>query len=216
MALPAHGFVMLSMPKCASTTLVSSLKGDAEILMRVNPKLKHMNCRTFTNKMGPVLANAGYKRGDYELVTLFREPVSWLESWWRYRQRPALAEKDDGKWTGDTSFERFVLDHIEGAPGAIRGRQARFVSLDDTFALGVDRIFALERPDAWQGYIDRKLGREVELKTKNWSTSRAEPDLTSQTRTRLLEHYAPEYDIWQHLLHGDGQWAPAAGYVAGG
>ena len=171
-ALPAHGFVMLSMPKCASTTLVTSLKGHAEILMRVNPKLKHMNCRTFTKRMVPVLAGAGYQRSDYELVTLYREPVSWLESWWRYRQRPALAERNDGKWTGEISFEEFVVAHIEGRPGAINGRQARFVSLDDTLAIGVDRIFALERPDAWQGYIDRRLGREVEVVTKNWSTSR--------------------------------------------
>ena len=59
-ALPAHGFVMLSMPKCASTTLVTTLKGHAEILMRVNPRLKHMNCRTFTNRMVPVLQGNCY------------------------------------------------------------------------------------------------------------------------------------------------------------
>ncbi|MBF4162087.1 sulfotransferase family protein [Nocardioides acrostichi] len=215
MALPAHGFVMLSMPKCASTTLVTTLKGEAEILMRINPKLKHMNCRTFTNKMAPVLANAGYRRADYELVTLFREPVAWLESWWRYRQRPALKDKADGKWTGDTSFEEFAIDHVEGRPGGISGREARFVSLDDSFTIGVDRIFALERPDAWQGYIDRALGREVEMVTKNWSTSRAEPELTEATRARLREHYAPEYDIWQQLLSHDGEWAVPSGYVAG-
>ncbi|GEM_PF-611429 len=215
-ALPAHGFVMLSMPKCASTTLVTSLKGHAEILMRVNPKLKHMNCRTFTKRMVPVLAGAGYQRTDYELVTLYREPVSWLESWWRYRQRPALAEKNDGKWTGEISFEEFVVAHIEGRPGAINGRQARFVSLDDTLAIGVDRIFALERPDAWQGYIDRRLGREVEVVTKNWSTSQALPELSPDTRSRLTEHYRAEYDIWQHLLDNDGEWAPPQGYVPGG
>ena len=64
-ALPAHGFVMLSMPKCASTTLVTSLKGHAEILMRVNPKLKHMNCRTFTKRMVPVLAIVREAIDDY-------------------------------------------------------------------------------------------------------------------------------------------------------
>ena len=212
-ALPAHGFVMLSMPKCASTTLVTTLKGHAEILMRINPKLKHMNTRTFTKRMVPVLAGAGYARSDYELVTLFREPVSWLESWWRYRQRPELAKSRN--WTGGSSFEEFVLAHIERTPGAVTGRQARFVALDADLTIGVDRIFALERPDVWQGYIDRKLGREVEVVTKNWSTSQALPELSEDTRARLAEHYRPEYDIWQHLLDHEGEWAPPAGYVPG-
>lgn len=215
MALPAHGFVMLSMPKCASTTLVTTLKGHAEVLMRVNPRLKHMNCRTFHQQMAPVLAGAGYDRGDYEVVTLFREPVSWLESWWRYRQRPALREKSDGKWTGEVSFDDFVLAHVEGRPGGIAGRQARFVSLDDDLTIGVDRIFALERADRWQGYIDSRLGREVEVVTKNWSTSRAQAELSPATAALLEQHYAPERDIWQHLLDHDGEWAPPAGYVPG-
>lgn len=214
-ALPAHGFVMLSMPKCASTTLVTTLKGHAEILMRVNPRLKHMNCRTFTHRMVPVLQGAGYERSDYELVTLFREPVSWLESWWRYRQRPALKDKADGKWTGETSFDDFVAAHIDGAPGGITGRQARFVALDDDLTVGVDRIFALEAADVWQSWIAQRLGQQVDLVTKNWSTSTATAALSDTMRTRLLEHYAPEYDIYEQLRSAGGSWAVPSGYRPG-
>ena len=80
---------------------------------------------------------------------------------------------------------------------------------------GMERLTLLERPDAWQGYIDRRLGREVEVVTKNWSTSQALPELSEGTRARLTEHYRAEYDIWQHLLDHEGEWAPPAGYVPG-
>ena len=70
--LPAHGFVLLSMPKCASTSLVQALQSRAELVLRINPRLKHMNCQSFHKLMVPVLRNGGYERDDYELVSLFR------------------------------------------------------------------------------------------------------------------------------------------------
>ncbi|CAB4727546.1 MAG: hypothetical protein F2667_12485 [Actinobacteria bacterium] len=213
-ALPAHGFVMLSMPKCASTTLVTSLQGHAEILLRINPGLKHINAKSFHNRMVPVLRLGGYRREDYEVVSLFREPVAWLESWWRYRQRPALDREDSAKFTGEISFERFVGAYLDGEPGSVKGRQARFLALSDDLDIGVDRLFALERPDVWEGWIADKLGRPLEVTSKNWSTVRAEPVLSDSMRARLTEHYAPEYDLYERLLP-TGQWAPPPGYVPG-
>ena len=64
------------------------------MVLRINPKLKHINCAQFHELMVPVLRKGGYHRKDYEVVSLFREPVEWLESWWRYRKRPALSEEN--------------------------------------------------------------------------------------------------------------------------
>ena len=60
--LPAHGFVMLSMPKSASTSLVSMLSPRAELVLRHNPRMKHMNCRSFHRYVVPVLERGGYRR----------------------------------------------------------------------------------------------------------------------------------------------------------
>ena len=79
LALPAHGFVLLSLPKCASTSMVKAVAGQAEMVLRINPKLKHINCAQFHELMVPVLRKGGYQRKDYEVVSLFREPVEWLE-----------------------------------------------------------------------------------------------------------------------------------------
>jgi hypothetical protein len=215
--LPAHGFVLLSMPKCASTSLVRSLQGKAELVLRVNPRLKHMNCRSFHTLMVPVLRNGGYEREDYELVSLFREPVAWLESWWRYRQRPALVHEDASKFTGGISFEEFVGRYVEGdpRPGTLRGRPARFVALSDGLDIGVDRLFALEQPEVWQRWIEEKVGGGVHVQVDNRSSVRREPELSRTMRARLDEFFAPEHEIYERL-RTTGEWAPPRGYVPGG
>ena len=214
--LPAHGFVLLSMPKCASTSLVRSLQGHAELVLRVNPRLKHMNCRSFHTLMVPVLRSAGYEREDYEVVSLFREPTAWIESWWRYRQRPSLAKVDPAKYTGDVSFEEFVGKYVDGdpGPGTLRGRPARFVALSDDLDLGVDRLFALEQPQVWQTWIGAKVGGGIDVSTDNRSTVRPEPQLSRTMRARLDEFFAPEYAIYEQLS-ATGEWAPPRGLVPG-
>ncbi|MCB0897016.1 MAG: hypothetical protein KDB43_16870 [Nocardioidaceae bacterium] len=214
--LPAHGFVLLSMPKCASTSLVHSLQNRAELVLRSNPRLKHMNCQSFHALMVPVLRNGGYERDDYELVSLFREPLAWLESWWRYRQRPSLAQVDAAKFTGEVSFEEFVGRYVDGdpRPGTLRGRPAKFVALSDGLDIGVDRLFALEQPEVWQRWINEKVGGGVDVQVDNRSTVRKEPELSRSMRARLDEFFRPELEIYERL-RPTGEWAPPRGYVPG-
>ncbi|MGY2703646.1 hypothetical protein [Nocardioides sp. HB32] len=214
--LPAHGFVLLSMPKCASTSLVHSLQARAELVLRVNPRLKHMNCRSFHNLIVPVLNNGGYQRADYELVSLFREPVTWLESWWRYRQRPALAREDAAKFTGEISFEEFVGRYVDNdpRPGTLRGRPAKFIAMSDGLDIGVDRLFALEQPEVWKRWINEKVGGGVDIQVDNRSRVRSEPELSSTLRARLDDFFRPELEIYERL-RATGEWAPPRGYVPG-
>mgnify|MGYP000961893857 FL=1 len=214
--LPAHGFVLLSMPKCASTSLVHSLQGRAELVLRSNPRLKHMNCQSFHALVVPVLRNGGYEREDYELVSLFREPLAWLESWWRYRQRPALAREAAAKFTGEMPFEEFVGRYVDAdpRPGTLRGRPAKFVALSDRLDIGVDRLFALEQPEVWQAWINDKVGGGVDVQVDNRSRVRREPALSSTMRARLDEFFRPELEIYERL-RATGEWAPQRGYVPG-
>ncbi len=214
-ALPAHGFVVLSMPKCASTSLVESLSGQAEVVFRYNPRLKHLNCQQFHNRMVPLLRHGGYKRRDYEVVSLFREPVAWLESWYRYRLRPAL--DGSARSTADLSFEDFATAYVEGDRGTtgIRGRPSQFIARDDSGAIGVDRLFALERPDTWQAWIKDRMGEAYTVREANVSDARDEPELSPGLRERLVAHFTPEYDVYRHLTD-TGEWVPPKGYVPGG
>lgn len=216
LACPRSGFVMLSMPKTASTALVRAVRPYADIALSGTPKLKHVPCGPFHKRIAPLLDWAGYPRDSYELVSLFREPVAWLESWWRYRSRPRLRAADPERFAGEQTFEEYALDYLRGGPGS-RGRPARFVSMGSGREVGVDRLLQYERPEVWQGWLSEKVGEELEFEQHKaiHKKARQDPALTPGTRAALEEHFAPEYDIYRHLLEGDGQWAPPKGYVAG-
>ena len=182
LALPAHGFVMLSLPKCASTSMVKAVAGQAEMVLRINPKLKHINCAQFHELMVPVLRKGGYQRKDYEVVSLFREPVEWLESWWRYRKRPALDEENSQRFTGDQTFEEFTIDYVErqaegaGAAGALHrdGRRPRHRRRPAVRARATRRLAGLDHREA-------RLRGHASAPTTS-PRVRQKPELTPETR----------------------------------
>lgn len=208
LALPAHGFVMLSLPKSASTSLVRSVQRHAEVVLRINPGLKHINCKQFHELVVPLLRKGGYHRKDYELCSMFREPVEWLESWWRYRRRPELVDSE--RFTGEQTFEEFALEYMQ-RKNPMRGRPARFVAMGPGLEIGVDRIFRLEAPEVWQPWMAAKVGKDLDFAQANRSSARDEPELTAATRARLVEFFRPEYDIYQRL-QAEGMWAPPKGF----
>jgi len=206
MALPQHGFVWLSMPKCASTAVEAVLEPHARVVLR--GPLKHTNLRGFESRVEPVM-EMQWSRSAYETVCLFREPVSWLESWWRYRSRDEL--RGSPKWTGDESFASWLGRYIAEDPSLLGlDRQARFVSSED-FVLGVDRVFRYESPQVWQGWLSERMRRPLDFPQRNVSVSRSE-ELDPGLRREAQAYLAPEYEIYERL--GQGAWQPQ-GFVAG-
>lgn len=214
LALPGDGFVLLSMPKCASTSLEAALAPRADVVLRRNPGLKHIGCRGFYRHLEPLLKRTGYPRDDYELVTLFREPIAWLDSWWRYRSRPGLRRRDSDSFAGDMGFEEYAERYMAGGDDGpvVSGRPARFITRGPRFTVGLDRVFALEASDVWSGWIEEKVGAPVEVARHNRSTVRAGTEVPDSLRRRLEEHFALEYDVYERL-RATGQWSEARGTV---
>ncbi|GAA1905021.1 hypothetical protein GCM10009737_02210 [Nocardioides lentus] len=210
MALPHRGFVWLSMPKCASTAVEEVLEPHARVILR--GEFKHTNYTAFTQRIEPVLAGGGHRRESYEVVCLFREPVGWLESWWRYRSRPELKEGPKAhNYTGDMSFTEFVDRYVERHPSLLGiGRPARFCSLQAE-RVGVDRVLRYESTDVWQGWLTEKVGQDLGFRQTNVSAKRP-AELDPGVRRRAVDFFGPEYDIWAHL-EPDGQWAPPADHL---
>ena len=63
-ACPRYGFVMLSLPKCASTSVVRAIQPYAQVVLTGEPRLKHVNVARFEQLVEPLLAHGKYPRED--------------------------------------------------------------------------------------------------------------------------------------------------------
>lgn len=201
---PGRDFVLLALPKTASTTLERSLAPYATEVVGAPPAQKHLPARGFVHTRAHELAAQGHPRDSYELVTMFREPLAWLESWWRYRARD-----DSRRSTADMTFEEFAQRYLAGDDDAPvpRGRPAKFIRAQGGVA--VDRIFAVDRPDVWEPWFSARVGAPLEFERRNASGAERGA-LSDATRSALVVHFAPEYAVWRRL-QDTGEWAGARG-----
>ena len=199
-----HGFVLLALPKTASTSLERTLSPYATEVISSPPARKHLPARGFVHTMAHELDDRGHPRDSYELVTMFREPVAWLESWWRYRARD-----DSRQSTADMTFEQFALAYLAGDDDAPipKGRPAKFIHAQG--AVAVDRVFSVERPDVWSAWFSARVGVPLEFEHRNASGAER-GEVSPATRQALEQHFAPEYDVWRRLAD-TGEWAGARG-----
>ena len=201
---PGRDFVLLALPKTASTSLERTLSPYATEVVSSPPARKHLPARGFVHTKAHELAEQGHPRESYELVTMFREPIAWLESWWRYRARD-----DSRRSTADMSFEEFALHYLAGDDGAPvpKGRPAKFIHAQG--AVAVDRVFSVERPDVWSAWFSERVGEPLVFERRNASAVER-GELTVSTREQLAALFAPEYEVW-HRLADTGEWSGARG-----
>lgn len=201
---PAHGFVMIAMPKCASTAIEKGISRFAEIELRGH-KFKHMNYAGFARHLEPLLAARGYARTSYEVISLFREPIDWMFSWWRYRARDELADPthhNHHHFTGNVDFETFAFEALEGsAPYAKLGRQSRMIRSPNG-GIGVDRLFRYENLDSALEYLSERIGKRLKLSKRNVSPRRP-MELSAEARARLEVLLEDDYKIYRSITdHG--------------
>jgi hypothetical protein len=208
---PAHGFVLLAVPKVASTSLETALGGYHQVPPG-SPVHKHQNLLGFHRHTVPKIEALGHRREQYAVVAMWRDPVSWLESWWRYRQRPDVRERKADRWTGDLSFVEFArLFLTDKDATGIKGRPAQFIAGSADEGARLDRLFAVDRPEVWTAWFTERVGAPVEVPRRNQATAaRAEP-LPQDLLTDLRAWFAPEYAVCDHLA-ATGEWTPPVGY----
>jgi len=215
LALPHRGFVLLSTPKCGSTALERALSRHALVVFRGAPAYKHLKVQEFDELVAPTLAALGHPRSSYEVICLFREPLDWLASWWRYRARPEIRRDAERarNFTGEQSFEEFGRSLLAGPVHGIHD-QARVSTRRDDRTVGVDRIFRYEDPETWLGWISARIPGGLEVPQANVSVFRGSGPLSDETRAGLLTRQRRDVDIYGHLAE-TGEWAPPRGYIPG-
>jgi len=185
----------LAMTKTASTSIEAQLAPFCDIVFTGPPKVKHMQARRFERFLRPYLKTIG--KEDVQTTCLFREPVDWLGSWFRYRRRAELTGKP--KSTADISFEEFVLEYMSDAPEPFAqvGRQSNFIGGSDG-SVAVDLLFRYEDFERFSQFVSDLFGENFTFPQLNTSP-KLDLELPSDTKRKIVEHLRKDYEIYESI-----------------
>ncbi len=188
----------LAVPKTGTSAVERALHRRASAVLRDPPGLKHTNARSYERRFRSMFERGGL--APIETVAVMREPLSWLSSWFRYRQRPALAGHANS--TEGLSFDQFIEAYLlkDQPPFAQVGSQGRFVT-DDNGDLLVNHLFQYEDFDPFIDFLHKRLGGDFELQTVNQSPKR-HIDLSADLEKALHQHLALDFEIHGALANG--------------
>lgn len=129
---------------------------------------------------------------EMELMAVMREPISWLGSWYRYRQRPFMRGKPNA--TFDISFDDFILAYMKGKkPGfADVGSQLNFMAAQPN-GTSITHYFRYEDQPRLQSFLSDRLGVTFDLKRENVSPQMEltlSPDVEQRFRRKFHEEFA--------------------------
>ncbi len=184
--------VLLAVPKTGTTALETALAPRASMILREPPHLKHSPVFRYGRFLEPFFSKAGGQQ--LETMAIVRHPIDWLGSWYRYRNRDALAGQENS--TRGLSFEQFVDEYCKGkpAPFAAVGSQATFVS-GPKRDMNVTHLFRYEAFDKAVNFLGQRLKQEIILPQVNVSPQ-LDITLSAQLRSKLERKRAAEFETW--------------------
>jgi len=155
------------------------------------PQLKHTGAQKYHRFLAPYVGDG--KNRDFTVVGVMREPIEWLGSWYRYRQR---GDEVAGKSTQGISFDDFVRAWCqEEQPEFARvGSQADFLAPLD--GRQCDRIFRYDRLHRFLGFLEHRLNTRIELQQVNISPQFDTP-LSAEVERLLRSRCAREFEVYE-------------------
>jgi len=195
---PAN-LAVFATPKTGSTALYLAFRKHAQIAMAGQPRFKHVSLAKYERHIAPMLAD-GFGLTP-ERAAAIREPLDYLASWYRYRQRPDMARAHQS--AAGVSFADFALAAISDTPPAYAaiGRQVDFLST--AAGVAVDHLFTQE-DELLPAFIAEKIGLEaIKLGRQNVSPP-ARTDLSQATAARVRAAWAADCDLWQRVADEGG------------
>ena len=185
----------LSVPKTGTTAYQTALAGRADMVISDPPLLKHAPVYRYNRFIRPMFLNVC--DAEMELMAVMRDPVSWLSSWYRYRQRPFMKDKPNN--TFGISFDEFVLAYMKGKrPGfAEVGSQLKFLERQPN-GTGVTHLFRYEDQPRLQKFLEDRLDVKLSLAQENVSPA-MEVTLSPDTEERFRRKFAEEFALYDSI-----------------
>ena len=188
-----QGLVFLATPKTASTAIETALSPLAAVIVMRPPQLKHTNAQKYQRQMAPFLGDA--KGTGFVTTALMREPLDWLGSWYRYRQRD---DEVPEKSTRDISFAAFVLAYCQPEQPEFAKVGSQVTFLTPAGFRPVDHIFRYERMDLFVRFLEKRLNTKISLPVVNVSPQ-GEVQLSPSVETQLRQHRAADFALYDSL-----------------
>jgi len=185
----------LSVPKTGTTAYESALRSHADMVISEPPLLKHAPVYRYNRFVRPMFLKVCDV--ELELMAVMREPVSWLGSWWRYRQRAFMDGKPNS--TKGITFDDFVLAYMKGKrpPFAEVGSQFKFLEAQPN-GTAVSHLFRYEDQPRLKGFLEDRLGVSFETARENVSPA-GEAVLSEDVATRFRRKFAEEFALYDAI-----------------
>jgi hypothetical protein len=185
----------LSVPKTGTTAYEAALAPRADMVISEPPMLKHAPVYRYNRFIRPLVERVCDV--ELEVMAVMREPVSWLGSWYRYRQRPFMAGKPNS--THGISFDDFVLAYMKGnKPGfADVGSQFQFMKSQPN-GTGVTHFFRYEDQPRLKSFLEDRLKLELVLSRENESP-KMDLVLSDDVAERFRRKCAEEFDLYASI-----------------
>jgi hypothetical protein len=205
MASLRFGFIVLSMPKCASTSLQQALTPVCDV--RFKDHMKHVNWAFVEEWVLPMLkARRAPAPFQPRVFCLVRDPVEWLYSWYRY------SWDEDGRPTTGArpaaapafpDFAAFLDAYFSPRPPRVGGvlRQSDFLRGRDGRS-GPIELYRFESHARMIRQIEALSGQSLDIKVTNQSRARREDDMARIDLAALRARLASEYAIYDAIADG--------------
>ncbi|NVK16360.1 MAG: gamma-glutamyl kinase [Rhodobacteraceae bacterium] len=186
---------LLSVPKTGTTAFQAALRGRADLVISDPPELKHAPLYRYNRWIRPMFEKVC--GAELEVAAVMREPVSWLGSWYRYRQRPALDGQPNS--TKGVSFEDFLHAYCRGKTPAFAnvGSQAKFLEAQPN-GCKVSQLFRYEDQESLKVFLENRLDTEIRLERKNVSPQAPMP-LSPEAEAHLRRKRTAEFELYKSI-----------------
>lgn len=200
--------VFLSVPKTGTTAYEAALAPRAAIVVRHPPELKHAPVFRYNRFFRPAIEK--FMGEGFDVLAVMREPLDWLGSWYRYRQRPGQEQACNS--THGISFDTFVTEYMKGkrATYAQVGSQTKFLEPQRN-GTAVTHLFRYEDQDGLRRFLSDRLQVEIDTQRMNSSPTMA-LTLDPEIEQRYRRKFAVEYQLYDGIAE-NGAFAPLANGV---
>tara|TARA_B110000285_G_scaffold231454_1_gene300213 strand:+ start:60 stop:695 length:636 start_codon:yes stop_codon:yes gene_type:complete len=188
------------MPKCASTSIERAISTLCNINFSGRARIKHINAQIFTEKILSA-HQALLPSIQIESFCVMREPLQWIESWYKYRSREKFKKEHNRNYTGHISYNDFITEYISKGtrkPFAKIRTQYDFLKLRNG-EIGIDLIFPLENMGLVEQFLFEKTNSKIIIPRINQSPTKDMTQLPPELEDALRQHLAKDIVVYNFI-----------------